>query len=80
MNGIKIRNTLMKDIEDYCKINNINNIENFINDLLSKYFMIEKYGERPFSEESKKNKANKNNKTEENIIKITKPKVKIIEK
>ena len=80
MNGIKIRKTLMKDIEDYCKINNINNIENFINDLLSKYFMIEKYGERPFLEESKKNKANKDHKTEENIIKITKPKVKIIEK
>lgn len=70
----------MKDIEDYCKINNINNIENFINDLLSKYFMIEKYGERPFSEESKKNKTNKDNKAEENIIKITKSKVKIIEK
>ena len=41
-----INNKLLLDIESYCKINELNT-EEFVNDLLKRAFMIEKYGEKP---------------------------------
>jgi hypothetical protein len=79
MSKIKIKEALIKDITLYCKMNNIENIEDFINNLLSKAFTIEKYGERPFSKSLKENKKIEDSEIKDNIIKITKPKVKIIE-
>ena len=43
---MNINNKLLLDIESYCKINELNT-EEFVNDLLKRAFMIEKYGEKP---------------------------------
>lgn len=42
----KINTRLLGDIVQYCAMNNLD-IEQFINDVLRKGFMVEKYGERP---------------------------------
>lgn len=39
---------LLKDISFYCQMNGFE-IEKFINGLLHRSFMVEKYGNRPFS-------------------------------
>lgn len=41
-----IQQKLLKDIKSYCEINNID-VNNFINTILKKAFLIEKYGETP---------------------------------
>lgn len=41
-----IQQKLLKDIKSYCEINNID-INKFINTILKKAFLIEKYGEAP---------------------------------
>lgn len=45
-----INKKLLDDITSYCKLNNIE-IKEFINQLLKKAFMVEKYGDRPMSKE-----------------------------
>lgn len=45
---VEIETKLYNDIKLYCKINNLV-IKDFINKLLKKAFMVEKYGERPFA-------------------------------
>ena len=44
---ISISEQLYNDIKEYCKLNNLK-INVFINELLSKSFIIEKHGESPF--------------------------------
>lgn len=42
----QINTRLLKDISQYCEMNSID-LEKFVNDILRKGFMLEKYGERP---------------------------------
>lgn len=44
---IEFNKKLLKEIEEYCLINNINDIEKYANDLLKKAFMEDKYGKKP---------------------------------
>ena len=46
--NIEIKDKLYKDIESYCALNELN-LNDYVNDLLKKSFMIDKYGERPFN-------------------------------
>lgn len=46
--SIQISNELYSEIFEYCKINGLK-IGQFINDLLAKQFIIEKYGDTPFT-------------------------------
>jgi hypothetical protein len=46
--NIEIKDKLYKDIESYCTLNELD-FNNYINDLLKKAFMEEKYGDRPFA-------------------------------
>ena len=46
---VEIDKRLYQEIKDYCKLNNLV-IKDFVNKLLKKAFIIEKYGDRPFSE------------------------------
>ena len=45
-----IDDKLYGEIKEYCKINNLK-ISKFVNDILQKAFLIEKYGEAPFRRE-----------------------------
>ena len=45
--SVEIKEELYQDIKDYCKINNLKIIK-FVNELLEKQFLIEKYGDAPF--------------------------------
>ena len=47
MGVVKIKDTLYQEIKDYCNVNNLK-INDFVNDLIQKQFMIEKYGDVPF--------------------------------
>lgn len=49
---IRIENKLEKEIIDYCSLNQIKDVKAFVNKLLSKAFMVEKYGDTPFSNPS----------------------------
>lgn len=44
---IEIDIKLIKDIEEYCSINNIENPSKYVTKLLKKAFMEEKYGKKP---------------------------------
>ena len=44
--NVDIKEKLYKDISDYCKANHLV-IKDYVNDLLKKQFMIDKYGEKP---------------------------------
>lgn len=46
--NIEIKDKLYKDIESYCILNELD-FNNYVNDLLKKAFMEEKYGDRPFA-------------------------------
>ena len=43
---VTIKDKLFKDIHSYCSINDLD-VETYINDMLKKSFMIEKYGNKP---------------------------------
>lgn len=51
---VKIDEKLYNSISEYCNINNLK-ICNFINELLKKQFMLEKYGIKPSILEKKEN-------------------------
>lgn len=55
---IKINDRLYKEIITYCELNNIDNIDNYINNIIKKGFTIDVYGETPLF-------VKKNNKIEE---------------
>jgi hypothetical protein len=44
---LNIKKQLYNDITAYCKVNEINDIDKFCNDLLEKAFVTEKYGAAP---------------------------------
>ena len=50
---VQIRPKLYADIKEYCQLNNLK-IGWFVNDLLQKSFMTEKYGDSPFTNFKKK--------------------------
>lgn len=45
---IQVKNTLYNDIKEYCDLNNLK-VNIFINELIEKSFLIEKYGSSPFN-------------------------------
>ena len=71
---ITIKDRLFKDIQSYCSINGLD-IETYINDILKKSFMIEKYGEKPCVKpvKEKTEPINESIKTEIVETKKTKP-------
>lgn len=46
---IELDKKLHKDIKEYCQINGLV-MKDFVNKLLKKAFMVEKYGDKPFAE------------------------------
>lgn len=44
--NVNVKEKLYKQIKDYCSINNLP-IGEYINDLLQKAFMVDKYGDKP---------------------------------
>lgn len=54
---IEIDNKLIKDIEEYCLINDIQNPSKYVTKLLKKAFMEDKYGKKPdiFVKQEKEN-------------------------
>jgi len=46
--NIEIKDKLYKDIESYCTLNELD-FNDYVNNLLKKTFMEEKYGDRPFA-------------------------------
>lgn len=53
MNTVQIEDELYNDIKEYCKLNKLK-IGSFINEILKKSFLVEKYGDTPFTNFSKK--------------------------
>ena len=45
--NIEIKDKLYKKIEEYCKLNSIDDIVSFVNKMIEKQFTIEIYGDRP---------------------------------
>ena len=43
---MRIDNNLKRDIENYCVLNDLN-VDIFINKILNKAFLVEKYGDKP---------------------------------
>lgn len=63
---------LIKDIEEYCLINNIENPSKYVTKLLKKAFMEEKYGKKPgifVKQEKEKDSTKPTSSTETNIKK-----------
>lgn len=61
---------LIKDIEEYCLINNIENPSKYVTKLLKKAFMEEKYGKKPdifVKQEKEKDSTKPTSSTETNI-------------
>lgn len=57
---------LEKDIKEYCNLNNLK-YSDFVNTLLKKAFLEEKYGKSPFNREKSYIIANENPKVEETL-------------
>jgi pentatricopeptide repeat protein len=55
---MKISSKILEEIEQYCKANDIEDVEVFVNKMLRNGFNIEKYGEKPpwFQEKPKEEK------------------------
>lgn len=53
MKTVQIEDKLYSNIKEYCKLNNLP-IGSFINSILKKSFLIEKYGDTPFTNFDKK--------------------------
>lgn len=53
MSTVQIEDELYNDIKEYCKLNKLK-IGSFINEILKKSFLVEKYGDTPFTNFSKK--------------------------
>lgn len=67
---IEIDNKLIKDIKEYCLINNIQNPSKYVTKLLKKAFMEEKYGKKPdifVKQEKEKDSTKSTSSTETNI-------------
>jgi hypothetical protein len=44
---LNIKKNLEDDIRLYCKLNNIEDVDLFVNNLLNTAFLVEKYGDKP---------------------------------
>ena len=53
MNTVQIEDELYNDIKEYCKLNKLK-IGSYINKILKKSFLVEKYGDTPFTNFGKK--------------------------
>lgn len=51
--SVEIKDEIYDEIKEFCKINNLK-INKFINEIVQKQFMIEKYGDAPFINFGKK--------------------------
>ena len=51
---IELDKKLHKDIKEYCQLNGLV-MKDFVNKLLKKAFMVEKYGDKPFAEHKMSN-------------------------
>jgi hypothetical protein len=69
---VEIKDKLFKDIEQYCKTNNIEDIDKFINKILNQGFAGEKYGSLEPKEKNIKKEIIPIK--EESVIKIDKKK------
>lgn len=47
-----VNSNLLRDIQSFCDLNNIEDVNLFINELLQKQFTIEKFGLIPFNKKS----------------------------
>lgn len=58
---IKLEEKIIKNIKDYCILNNIDDVSKYVNKLLKKAFMEEKYGKKPdiFNAQEKENLSTK---------------------
>ena len=54
---IELDKKLHKDIKEYCQLNDLV-MKDFVNKLLKKAFMVEKYGDKPFAEPKMSNLEN----------------------
>lgn len=70
---MEIEKKLNKEITDYCKANNLQKGD-FINRLLKKAFLLEKYGEKPFQKNEAIDDIKNEYKTEKDKDKITEEK------
>ena len=54
---IKLDEKIIKNIKDYCILNNIDDVSKYVNTLLKRAFMEEKYGKKPdiFVKQEKEN-------------------------
>lgn len=80
---IEIAKNLEKEINDYCKINKIDNVNDFINKIIKSGFTIEKFGNHPPEEIINKKRKSKPIEVEsEEPVKETKikQKLQVIEK
>lgn len=59
--SVSIDAKLYQDIKEYCQLNSLK-LNRFVNEMINKQFMIEKYGDAPFADFRKK--------IEENTIEI----------
>lgn len=53
--NVTINDKLYSDIVSFCEENEVKDIENFINSLLSERFLIKKYGSSPFEKMKEQN-------------------------
>lgn len=79
----EINNKLLNDIKEYCSYNDIEDVSGYINRLLKKSFMEEKYGKKPdiFNKQEKQVTNEVSNKPiEENKIDIVEETPKLVNK
>ena len=76
---MKIDNKLYQDIKEFCELNEMET-DNFINKILKEAFLIEKYGDSPFSRKNTLNDENDISKNEITNIPITVTSVTITDK
>lgn len=69
---MEIEKKLLKEIETYCKTNNIIDIDKFINELVVTGFTIKKYGNAPTVKKTVKNEEKKVDKPQQPIVKTNK--------
>lgn len=59
---MKIDEKLYQEIKEFCKLNEIKDVNKYINELLKEAYMKQKWGEKPTTTTAKpKNKENKEN-------------------
>jgi hypothetical protein len=67
---INLDEKIIKNIKDYCILNNIDDVSKYVNTLLKRAFMEEKYGKKPdifVKQEKEKDSTKSTSSTETNI-------------